>query len=363
VWEQGRQAVDVRASVQVAAGLSPLLSFGYRWATRKSGGNMAIVSTRRSILAAGALLPLSATFARAQTYPSRPIRFIVGYPPGGTTDVLARLIAEPLGKRLGQQVLVENRPGAGNNIGTELVVSAPPDGHTILLVNPANGINNSLYRSLTFNFAPDIAPVAGITRSPNIMEVGPRIPAKTVAEFIAYCKANPGKVNMASSGVGTSVHMSGELFKAMTGVDMVHVPYKGAGPALTDMLAGNADVLFDNLPSSIGHIRSGGLRALAVTTAVRSPALPDVPTVAETVPGYEASAWFGIGAPKRTPPEIVARLNKEVNDILADPAMIKKLADLGGTPLVMSPQEFGGLIADEVVKWKKVVEFSGVKID
>jgi tripartite-type tricarboxylate transporter receptor subunit TctC len=319
--------------------------------------------SRRSLLAAGALAALPARISRAQTYPSRPIRWIVGYTPGGTTDVLARLIADPLGKRLGQQVVVENRPGAGNNIGTEIVVTAEPDGHTILLVNPANGINSSLYKKLTFNFVEDIAPVAGITRSPNIMEINPKVPAKTVAEFIAYCKANPGKVNMASSGLGTSVHMSGELFKAMTGVDMVHVPYRGAAPALTDLLAGNADVLFDNLPSSIGHVRAGALRALAVTTAERSPALPDVPTVAETVPGYEASAWFGIGAPKRTPPEVIARLNKEVNEILDDPAMVKKLADLGGTPLRMSPQEFGAVIVDETAKWKKVVEFSGAKIE
>jgi tripartite-type tricarboxylate transporter receptor subunit TctC len=242
-------------------------------------------------------------------------------------------------------------------------VNAEPDGYTILLVNPANGINSTLYKKLNFNFVQDIAPVAGITRSPNIMEVTPSLPVKTVAEFIAYCKANPGKVNMASSGLGTSVHMSGELFKAMTGVDMVHVPYRGAGPAITDMLSGQAHVLFDNLPSSVEHVRSGGLRALAVTTAERSPALPDVPTVAETVPGYEASAWFGIGAPKRTPPELIQRLNKEVNEILQDPAMIKKLADLGGTPLRLSPAEFGKVIVEETEKWKKVVEFSGAKLE
>lgn len=323
---------------------------------------MSATLSRRAVIAAGALFAFPA-ISRAETYPSRPIRWIVGYTPGGTTDVLARLIANPLGKRLGQQLVVENRPGAGNNIGTEIVVTAEPDGHTLLLVNPANGINGSLYKKLTFNFVEDIAPVAGITRSPNIMEVNPKVPAKTVAEFIAYCKANPGKVNMASSGLGTSVHMSGELFKAMTGVDMVHVPYRGAAPALTDLLAGNADVLFDNLPSSIGHVRAGALRALAVTTSERSPALPDVPTVAEAVPGYEASAWFGIGAPKRTPPEVIARLNKEVNEILDDPAMVKKLAELGGTPLRLSPQEFGGVIVDETAKWKKVVEFSGAKIE
>jgi tripartite-type tricarboxylate transporter receptor subunit TctC len=319
--------------------------------------------SRRSILAAGAGLALTARPSRGQTYPSRPIRFVVGYAPGGATDVLARLIAEPLGRRLGQQVLVENRPGAGNNIGTDAVVRAEPDGHTILLVNPANGINDSLYKTLSFKFQRDIAPVAAITRSPNIMEVGPHLPVKTVQEFIDYCKANPDKVNMASSGLGTSLHMSGELFKAMTGAPMVHVPYRGAGPAIIDLMAGHADVMFDNLPSSIGHVRGGSLRALAVTTAERAPALPDVPTVAETVPGYEASAWFGIGAPRKTPPEVIARLNREVNDILADPTMEKKLADLGGTPLRLSPEAFGALIGAEIEKWRKVVALSGATVD
>jgi tripartite-type tricarboxylate transporter receptor subunit TctC len=321
--------------------------------------------SRRSVIGAGlgAGAALLARPALAQTYPTRPIRFVVGYAPGGTTDVLARLIAEPLGRRLGQQVLVENRPGAANNIGTDAVVRAEPDGYTILLANPANGINDSLYKKLNFNFQRDIAPVAAITRSPNIMEISPKLPVKSVAEFIAYCKANPDKVNMASSGVGTSVHMSGELFKAMTGVSMVHVPYRGAGPAITDLLAGNADVLFDNLPSSIGHVRGGSLRALGVTTAERAPALPDVPTVAETVAGYEASAWFGIGAPRKTPPELIARLNREVNEVLADPAMAKKLADLGGAPLPLTPEAFGALIAQEVEKWRKVVAFSGATVD
>jgi tripartite-type tricarboxylate transporter receptor subunit TctC len=318
--------------------------------------------SRRSVLG-GAMVALTSGVSRADTYPSRPIRWIVGYPPGGTTDVLARIIADPLGKRLGQNVYIDNRPGAGNNIGTKVAVNAEPDGYTLLLVNPANGINSSLYKNLSFNFVQDIAPIAGITRSPNIMEINPKFPATTVSEFIEYCKANPGKVNMASSGIGTSVHMSGELFQAMTGTKMVHVPYRGAGPALTDLLAGNADVLFDNLPSSIGHVRAGALRALAVTTAERSPALPDVPTVAETVPGYEASAWFGVGAPKNTPPDAIARLNKEINEILADPTMIKRLADLGGTPLRLSAAEFGRLIADETEKWRKVVEFSGAKIE
>ncbi|WP_373323369.1 tripartite tricarboxylate transporter substrate binding protein [Methylobacterium longum] len=326
---------------------------------------MATRWSRRSLLGigAGAGAALMGRPALAQTYPTRPIRFIVGYAPGGTTDLLARLIAEPLSRRLGQQVLVENRPGAANNIGTDAVVRAEADGYTILLTNPANAINDSLYKKLSFNFQRDIAPVAGITRSPNIMEISPKLPVKTVAEFITYCKANPDKVNMASSGVGTSVHMSGELFKAMTGVKMVHVPYRGAGPAITDLLAGNADVLFDNLPSSIGHVRSGSLRALAVTTAERSPTLPDISTVAETVPGYEASAWFGIGAPRKTPPELIARLNREVNEILVDPAMEKKLGDLGGAPLRLSPEAFGALIGEEVEKWRKVVAFSGATVD
>ncbi len=316
--------------------------------------------TRRSVLAGTAVL---AAPALAQAYPSRPIRWVVGYPPGGTTDVLARLVADWLSKRLGQQVYIENRPGAGNNIGTESVVNAAPDGYTILLVNPANGINATLYKKLNFTFVRDIAPVAGITRSPNIMEINPQLPVKTVAEFIAYAKANPGKINMASSGLGTSTHMSGELFKAMTGIDMVHVPYRGAGPAITDLLAGQAHVFFDNLPSSIEHVRSGGLRALAVTTQERSPALPDVPIVADTVPGYEASAWFGIGAPKGVPPEIVDRLNREVNAYLADPGGVKRLADLGGTPMPGSPADFGKIVVDETEKWRKVVEFSGVKLD
>ncbi len=318
--------------------------------------------TRRLVLGAAAAIPFS-KISYAQDYPTRPVRWVVPYPPGGTTDVLARLMAEWLSKRLGQQVFIDNRPGAGNNLGTDAVVKAEPDGYTILLVNPANGINTSLYKQLPFNFVRDIAPVAGITRVPNVMEVNPNVPAKTVQEFIDHCKANPGKVNMASSGIGTSVHLSGELFKAMTGVNMVHVPYRGAGPALTDMIAGQVQVLFDNLPSSIEHVRAGTLKALAVTTTERSPALPDVPTVAETVPGYEASAWFGIGAPKGTPPAIIERLNREVNEALKDEAMVKRLADLGGVPMGGSPADFGKVIVDETEKWRKVVEFAGVKLD
>jgi len=301
--------------------------------------------------------------AAAVDYPTRPVRWIVGYPPGGTTDILARLIGQYLSDKLGQQFVVENKPGAGNNIGTEAVVHAPPDGYTVLLVNPANGINTSLYKKLPFNFPRDIAPVGGIARVPNVMEVNPNVPAKTVAEFIAYAKANPGKVNMASSGNGTSVHLSGELFMAMTGVKMTHVPYRGAAPALTDMIAGQVHVLFDNLPSSIEHIKGGTLRALAVTTEARSDALPGIPTVAETVPGYEASAWFGMGAPKDTPPEIIAVLNKAINEALADPTMQARLADLGGAPMGGTPADFGKVMADEVAKWKKVVEFSGATVE
>jgi tripartite-type tricarboxylate transporter receptor subunit TctC len=308
-------------------------------------------------------LALPAATARAQDYPTRPVRWVVPYPPGGTTDVLARLIGEYLSRKMGQQFFIDNRPGAGNNIGTDAVVKAAPDGYTVLLVNPANGINASLYKSLPFNFIRDIAPVGGFVRVPNVMEINRDVPAKTVAELIAYAKANPGKINMASSGLGTSVHLSGELFMAMTGVKMTHVPYRGAGPALTDLISGQVHVLFDNLPSSVEHIRAGTLRGLAVTTEQPSPALPGVPTVAETVPGYEASAWFGMGAPKDTPRPIIDKLNAAINDALKDPEMLKKLADLGGTPIGGTPEDFGKVIAAETEKWRKVVEFAGVKLD
>jgi tripartite-type tricarboxylate transporter receptor subunit TctC len=299
----------------------------------------------------------------ADHYPSHAIKWIVGYPAGGTTDILARLVGQYLSERLGQQFIIENRPGAGNNIGTDAVVHAPPDGYTVLLVNPANGINASLYKRLSFNFLRDIAPVGGIIRVPNLMTVNPNVPAKTVAEFIAYAKANPGKVNMASSGNGTSVHLSGELFMKMTGTKMTHVPYRGASPALTDMLSGVVQVMFDNMPSSLPHAQSGALRPLAVTTATRSPALPDVPALAETVPGYEASAWFGMGAPKGTPPEVIAVLNDGINAALADPKMRARLAELGGTAMGGTPAEFGKVIQDETDKWAKVVAFAGVSID
>ncbi|MGJ4968993.1 MULTISPECIES: Bug family tripartite tricarboxylate transporter substrate binding protein [unclassified Bradyrhizobium] len=301
--------------------------------------------------------------ASAADYPTRPVRFVVGYPPGGATDILARLIGQRLSETLGQQFIVENKPGAGNNIGTDAVVNAAADGYTVLLVNPANYINASLYTNLKFNFVRDIAPVASFNRVPNVMTVNKDIEAKNVAEFIAYLKANPGKVNMASSGNGTSVHLSGEMFMAMTGTKMQHVPYRGAAPAITDMLGGQVQVIFDNMPSIIQHIRSGSLRALGVTTQQRSPQLPDVQAVAETVPGYEASALFGIGAPKNTPKEIVEKLNKQVNTILAEPEIKARLVDLGGEPLIQSPEQFGAQIAAETEKWKKVVEFAGLKVE
>jgi tripartite-type tricarboxylate transporter receptor subunit TctC len=301
--------------------------------------------------------------ALALDYPTKPVRWIVGYPAGGSTDILARLIGQWLSARLGQQFIIENRPGAGNNLGTEQVVRAAPDGYTILLVNPANGINATLYDKLSFNFVRDIAPVAGLIRVPNVMEVNPSVPAKTVPEFIAYAKANPGKVNLASSGNGTSIHMSGELFKMMTGLTMQHIPYRGSAPMLTDLLAGQVQVTFDNMPSSIEHIRAGRLRALAVTTAMRSEALPNVPIVADFVPGYEASAWFGVGAPKGTPTEIIELLNKEINAAVADPNVRARLVDMGGMMINGTPAEFGKIIVEETEKWAKVVKFSGAKAE
>ena len=319
---------------------------------------------RMRIIATGLLVAVlgASTSAVADDYPARPIKWVVGYPAGGTTDILAQLIGQWLSQHLGAQVIIENRPGAGNNIGTEAVINAPPDGYTVLLVNPANGINASLYRKLNFDFIRDIAPVAGLTRVPNVMEVNPAVPAKTVQEFIDYAKANPGKINWASSGNGTSVHLSGEMFKMMTGVDLLHVPYRGAAPALTDLISGQVQVMFDNMPSSIEHIRAGKLRALGVTTAKRSPALPDVPTVADTVPGYEASAWFGM-APKGTPPEAVNKLNKAINAALADPNIQARLADLGGIVMAGTPADFGQVIVEETEKWAKVVKAAGVSIE
>ena len=301
--------------------------------------------------------------AQAADYPTKPVKWVVPYPPAGTTDVLARIVAQWLTEKMGQSFVVENKPGAGNNMGVEYVVNAPPDGYTMLLVNPANGINATLYKNLNFNFIRDIAPVVGLVRTPNVMEVTNSLPVKTVAEFIAYCKANPGKLNMASSGSGTSVHLSGELFKSMTGCDMLHVPYKGAGPALIDLIGGQVHVLFDNLPSSIGHIKSGKIRALAVTSEQREPSMPQLPTVGETVPGYEATAWFGIGMPKGTPREIIDKVNAEVNRALADPGMRARLAELGGKPIAGTPEDFGKIIAAETAKWEKVVTSSGAKVE
>jgi tripartite-type tricarboxylate transporter receptor subunit TctC len=302
--------------------------------------------------------------AAAQSdYPNKPIKWIVPYPPGGTTDLLARLMGQYLSTKLGQQILIENKAGGGNNIGTEFAVKSPPDGYTIHLVNPANAINATLYPKLPFNYLDDMVPIAGIVRVPNVMTVTKNFPAKNVQEFIDYGKKNPGKINMASSGAGTSVHLSGELFKFMTGIDMKHVPYKGAGPAITDLIGGQVDVLFDNMPSIIGHIRGGSVRALGVTSAQRSPALPDVPTVAETVPGYEASAWFGASAPKGTPRAVIDRLNREFNAALADPAMKAKLADLGGVPIPGTPEDFWKIHRMETEKWAKIVQFSGAKAD
>jgi len=314
------------------------------------------------IVLAGAALAAAAP-ACAADYPTKPVRWVVPYPPAGTTDIVARLIGNYLSEHLGQTFVIENKPGGGNNIGTEFVARAPHDGYTLLLVNPANGINQTLYKNLKFNILTDIAPVAGIMRVPNVMEVNPNFPAKTVAEFIAYAKDHPGKVNMGSSGVGTSVHMSGELFMSMTGIKMAHVPYRGSSPALTDLMAGTVDVMFDNVPSSIGHIQGGKIRPLAVTTDARSKALPDVPTVAETVPGYEASAWFGIGVPKGTPADVIDKLNKAVNEALKDPKMVERLADLGGAPMPGTPADFGKIMESEVAKWKKVVEFSGATVE
>ena len=316
-------------------------------------------------LAAFALITaLSATGSvLGADYPVRPVKWVVPYPPAGTTDVLARIVAQWLTEKMGQPFVVDNKPGAGNNIGVEFVVNAPPDGYTMLLVNPANGINATLYKNLNYNFIRDIAPVVGLVRTPNVMEVTNSLPAKTVAEFIAYCKANPGKINMASSGSGTSVHLSGELFKSMTGCEMLHVPYKGAGPALTELIAGRVHVLFDNLPSSIGHIRAGSIRALAVTSAERESSLPNVPTVGDTVPGYEATAWFGIGMPRGTPREIIEKVNAEVNRALVDPKMRERLAELGGQPIAGTPEDFGKVIAAETEKWAKVVASSGAKVE
>ena len=309
----------------------------------------------------GAALPAISPIAWAQAYPTRPVRIIVGFAPGGPADIIARLMGQFLSERLGQQFIIENRPGAGSNIAAEAAVRAPPDGYTLLLVTATNAINATLYDKLNFDLGRDIAPVASINRSPGVVEVNLMLPVKSVPEFIAYAKANPGKISNASAGPGSASHVFSELFKAMTGVDLVQVHYRGSGPAFPDLFSGQVHVMFDILSSSIGHIRAGKLRPLAVTTATRAAALPEVPTVGEFVPGYEASGWAGIGAPKNTPAEIIQRLNREINAILADPQIKKRIADLGGLVLALSPAEYGKRLAEETEKWGRVVNFSGAK--
>jgi tripartite-type tricarboxylate transporter receptor subunit TctC len=315
-------------------------------------------------LAAGAgALPAVSRTAWGQTYPARPIRIIVGFAAGGGQDIVARLMGQWLSERLGQTFLIDNRPGANGNIATEAVVKAPSDGYTLLHFSSTVAINATLYQKLNFDFIRDIAPVASIIRTPQVMEVHPSVPAATVPEFIAYAMANPDKINMASAGTGNSSHVAGELFKVMTGIRMQHVPYRGTAPAMQDLLTNRVQVMFDSLPSSLEHIRAGRLRALAVTTATRSEALPEIPAIAEFVPGYEGSNWFGVGAPKVTSPEIIGRLNREINVGLANPRLTVRLADLGGTPLIGSPANFGTLMTEEVEKWAKVIKFAGIKAE
>jgi tripartite-type tricarboxylate transporter receptor subunit TctC len=315
-------------------------------------------------LAAGAAaLPAASRIACAQPYPTRPVRWIIGFTSGGTTDIVSRLLGQRLSEQLGQPFIIESRPGAGTNIATEAVVRASADGYTLLFVSASNAINATLYDKLNFNFIRDIAPVASLVRAPNVMVVNPTVPAKTVPELIAYAKANPGKINMASPGIGTTPHLAGELFKTMTGVNIQHVPYRGAAPALTDLIAGQVQLYFVTTPVSIEYIKTGKLRALAVTTATRSEALPDIPSVSEFVPGYEASAWWGVGAPKDIPADIVEKLNKEINAALADPKMKARLADLGCTVLAGSPADFAKLIADETEKWGNVIRALNIKAE
>jgi len=325
---------------------------------------MTIARRRFFRLAAGAAaLPALSSPIRAQAYPSQPVRIIVGFAAGSGSDIFARLMGQWLSERLGQSVLIENRPGGGGNIGTEAVVKSPPDGYTLLQWVPANAVNNTLYGNLSFNFLRDIAPVAGTARAPYVLVVNNDLPVKTVPEFIAYAKANPGKLNFASAGVGTGIHMAGELFKLMTDVSMVHVPYRGAGNAMTDLIAGQVQLMFDTTAASIPHIRAGKIRPIAVTTAARSALLPDLPTVADTVPGYEASGPFGLGAPKDTPPAIIDKLNREINAVLADPKVKARFADLGSEPLTGSPAEIGRMLAAETEKWTKVIRAANIKVE
>src|SRR5262245_5548506 len=315
-------------------------------------------------LAAGAAaLPAVSRIAWAQAYPTRPVRIIVGFSPGGTTDIISRLIGQWLSERLGQQFVIENRPGASANLATEAVVRAPPDGYTLLALVATNAVNASLYDKLSFNLNRDIAPVAGLIRSPLVLEVHPSVPVRTVPEFVAYAKANPHKITMASFGTGSTSHVAGELFKMMAGVDLLHVPYRGSGPMLTDLVGGQVQMAFDNLPASIEHIRAGRLRALAVATAMRSEVLPNIPTVADFLPGYEASAWNGVGVPRGTPAEIIDTLNKEINAALADPRIKARIAELGAAVFRTSPSEFGKFVADETEKWDKVIRAANIKAE
>jgi len=318
---------------------------------------------RLAALAIALTLVTFASEAPAQIYPTRPVRVIVPYPAGGTTDIMARLVSNYLSEKLSQPFVVENKPGGGTNIGTQEAINATPDGYTLMISSPANAINATLYKKMPFDFLASTVAVGAICRVPNVMEVNPKLPVNTVQEFIAYARSNPGKINMASSGNGSSIHLSGELFKAMTGIDMLHVPYKGSAPALTDLVGGQVDVMFDNLPSSIGFIKAGNLRALGVTTSTSAPALPGVPPISETVKGFEASSWFGFSAPKGTPTAIVEKLNKEVNAAIADPKVKLRIEELGGIPFPGSAADFGKFIQTETEKWRPVVIQSGATVD
>jgi tripartite-type tricarboxylate transporter receptor subunit TctC len=323
-------------------------------------------SHRRQFLrlaTAAVALPALSLIARAQAYPTRPVRIIVGFPPGGTTDIIARLVGQWLSERLGQQFVIENRPGASSNLATEMVARAPADGHTLLALTATNSINATLFDKLSFNLRRDLTMVAGLSRSALVLEVHPSVPAKTVPEFVAYAKANPARITMASFGSGSTSHVAGELFKMMAGVDLLHVPYRGSGPMLTDLLGGQVHMTFDSLPSSIEYIRTGKLRALAVSTTTRSDSLPDIPTVADDFPGYDASAWNGVATPRSTPAEIVGKLNREINAGLADPKMKARIAELGANTIPSPPGEFGRFVSDEIEKWSKVVKFAGIKPD
>jgi tripartite-type tricarboxylate transporter receptor subunit TctC len=367
--------VGISANRKGKAGIPPIASKSGRSQRRLGEAVMlhrhpfrvnAIEVPRRRFLhlaAVAAALPGVSRIARAQTYPTRPVRIIVPLLPGAGSDFIARLIGQWLSERLGQQFIIENRPGAGGNIGTETVVRAPPDGYTLLLIAAANAVNTTLYEKLNFNFIRDIAPVASIVRTPLVMEVNPSFPSKTVPEFIAYAKANPRKISMASSGNGTSSHVAGELFKTMTGVNMVHVPYRGGAPAITDLIGGQVQVMFSPVADSIEYVRAGKLRALAVTTATRSDALPEIPKVGEFAPGYEASGFYGVGAPKNTPAEIVDNLNSEMNAALTEPKIKARLADLGSMVLAGSPADFVKFIAEETEKWAKVIRAAKIKVE